>query len=267
MTKKSHELTTRINEKIEALASLTDAAAQSESVIEFMKTLAKFYAYSLNNVFLIMIQNPDASRVAGYMDWKNKFKRQVKKGEHGITILAPSKYKRCNLAPSDPEFDPNSKSYVIKGFRAVTVFDIEQTEGEDLPEAPNWKSPEKNEELTARLIEFAEKNQIKVEISEDLPEGAQGCSTGGLIKLAPEAGTKTLIHELAHELLHQENKTTSAVMELEAESIAFVVGYTFGLKDLASPNYLALWEADAAKIREKASRIRETAILIIRGVS
>ena len=84
---------------------------------------------------------------------------------------------------------------------------------------------------------------------------------------SPEAGTKTLIHELAHELLHQENKTTSAVMELEAESIAFVVGYTFGLKDLASPNYLALWEADAAKIREKASRIRETAILIIRGVS
>ena len=110
MTKKSQELTTRINEKIEALASLTDAAAQSKSVIDFMKTLAKFYQYSLNNVFLILIQNPDASRVAGYMDWKKKFDRQVKKGEHGITILAPAKYKRCNLSPSDPDFDPNSKS-------------------------------------------------------------------------------------------------------------------------------------------------------------
>lgn len=259
MSKKAKELVSQVTEKIQLLADLTDTAARSESMIAFMSTLAKFYKYSLNNILLIMIQNPDASRVAGYMDWKNKHNRQVRKGEHGIKILAPCAYK---IDPDDKE-----SPMEIKGFRVVNVFDISQTDGEDLPDAPNWVSPGKNEKLESKLLQFAVDNQIKVEITEDLPDGAQGSSQGNAIKLAPNAGTKTLIHELAHELLHKEKKYNRKTMELEAESIAFVVGYTFGLDDLASPNYLALWEADAEKIMDRINIIRKAAIRIIEGIS
>lgn len=259
MSKKAKDLVTRVTERIECLAKLTDEAAKSQSMIAFMESLAKFYKYSLNNVFLILIQNPDASHVAGYMDWKNKHNRQVRKGEKGIKILAPCKYKL------DPENDDSP--YEIRGFRVVTVFDVSQTDGEELPDAPNWKSPEKSSELESRLIQFAQVEGIKIELDAELPNGAQGSSHGGLIKLAPEAGTKTLIHEIAHELLHKEKKSSREIMELEAESVAYVVGYTLGLKDLSSPNYLALWTADSEKIMDRADRIRKTAVLIIKGIS
>jgi hypothetical protein len=238
-------------------------------MIAFLQSIATFYKYSLNNMWLIAFQRPDASRVAGYMDWKKKHNRQVKKGEKGIKILAPAKYRRCNLSPSDPAYHPTDKDYVIKGFRTVTVFDISQTEGDELPPAPNWTSSEKSKELEDKLLEFAASQDTKVEIKDNL-NGAQGTSSGGKIELLPEAGTQVLIHELAHELLHKGSAKwtmTREEKELEAEAIAFVVGFTFGLDDLASPNYLALWNADADKIREKADRIRETALTIIKGVS
>ncbi len=259
MTQKANALVTQVDERIQILANLTDAAARSESMIGFMQALTKFYKYSLNNILLILIQNPDATRVAGYNDWKKKFNRQVQQGEQGIKILAPCAYK---MDPDDEE-----SPMEIKGFRVVNVFDISQTEGEDLPDAPNWVSPEKNKELEAKLLTFAADNDITVEVTEDLPDGTQGRSQGGLIQLAPNAGTKTLIHEIAHELLHKKKRSSRDVMELEAESIAFVVGYTFGLDNLASPNYLALWEADAEKIMDRVNLIRKTAIQIIEGIS
>jgi hypothetical protein len=267
MTTKAKELISQVNDKIANLALMTDAAAQSEQMIAFLQTLSRFYKYSLNNLWLILIQNPDATRVAGYNDWRKKHNRQVMKGEKGIQIIAPAKYRRCNLSPSDPDYHPTDKGYVIKGFRCVTVFDISQTEGEEMPDAPDWKSPARNAELESNLLQFAQDHNIEVEITEDLPEGAQGSSLGGKIKLHPTAGTKTLIHEIAHELLHSKKKDTREAMEIEAESIAFVVGYTFGLDDLASPNYLALHHADAEKITARINTIRETSILIINGVS
>ena len=259
MTQKANALVTQVNERIEILANLTDKAAQSESMIAFMQALTKFYRYSLNNILLILIQNPDATRVAGYNDWKKKFNRQVQQGEQGIKILAPCAYK------IDPDDENSPKE--VRGFRVVTVFDISQTEGDDLPDSPNWVSPEKNEELENKLLQFAADNQIQVEVTEDLPGGAQGISLGGVIKLAPTAATKTLIHELAHEMLHKKKRSSREVMELEAEAVAFVVAYTFGLDDLASPNYLALWEADAEKIMDRINIIRKTAIQIIEGIS
>ena len=128
-------------------------------------------------------------------------------------------------------------------------------------------SPEKNAELTELLIEFARCKDIIVEIK-DLPGETQGASCGGKIILDPEAGTKTLIHEIAHEMLHQvkDGPADRTIQELEAESVAYVVGKHFGLEGLSSPNYNALHGATAVMILEHMERIRTTATEIINGV-
>ena len=199
---------------------------------------------------------PHATHVAGYRKW-SEFNRFVRKGEQGIPILAPCKYKL------DPD-DENSGS-VVRGFRVVYVFDITQTDGEDITPPPDWKSTDRILHLENFLITFAASEGITVDRRE-LPGAAQGLSSGGTITLAKHAGTKTLIHELAHELLHQHSFMNRKVKELEAEAVAFVVGSHFGLEDLQSPNYLALWCADGEKILERQDRIRSTASKIIRSV-
>lgn len=110
-------------------------------------------------------------------------------------------------------------------------------DGDPLPDPPDWKSPEKNAELTELLMDFARSKDITVEVK-DLPGEIQGASCGGKIILDPEAGTKTLIHEIAHELLHQvkDGPTDSTIRELEAESVAYVVAKYFGLDGLSNPN-------------------------------
>ena len=164
--------------------------------------------------------------------------RYVRRGEQGISILAPIFAKIIN--------DDGEEEETLVGFKVVYIFDLSQTEGKTLPEPPNWKSSEQNAKLTERLIQFANKKGITVKIKE-LTGDIQGVSRGGSILLAPEAGTKTLIHEIAHELLHKgenivRNKT---ILELEAESVAYVVARHFGLGGLASLNYIALHRADA----------------------
>lgn len=256
----SAELTSQVNNHIENLAKLTNEAARSAGIKQFLDTCARFHQYSPCNIDLIHSFCPHASRVAGFRKW-NELNRYVRRGEQGIPILAPLIYK------SDPE-DEDSKR--LRGFRVVYVFDVSQTDGEPLPEAPNWKSLDRQLQLENRLIQFANSKGITVDRGE-LPGEAQGMSTGGKIVLIENAGTKTLVHEIAHELLHQGNNKnwslSSAQRELEAEAIAYVVGSHFGLEDLASPNYLALWEADADAIRQKRDRIQKTACEIIEAIS
>ena len=199
---------------------------------------------------------PHASHVAGYRKW-TEFNRFVRKGEQGIPILAPCKYKR------DP--DDEDSGTVVRGFRIVYVFDVTQTDGEDIPGPPEWVSQDRILHLENLLITFAASEDITVDRG-DLPGAAQGMSSGGTITLAEHAGTKTLIHEIAHELLHQHSFMNRKTKELEAEAIAYVVGSHFGLEDLQSPNYLALWCADGEKILERQDRIRKTAANIIRSV-
>jgi hypothetical protein len=102
-----------------------------------------------------------------------------------------------------------------------------------------------------------------------LNDNIQGSSWGGKIELNTNAGTKTLIHEIAHELMHRgddRQNFTRKEKELEAEAVAYVVGSHFGLSDLASPNYLALWDADESKILDRIDRIRTTATDIIKSI-
>ena len=185
--------------------------------------------------------------------------RYVRKGEQGIPILAPI-YKKVKDGKGKEEER-------LAGFRTVYVFDISQTDGEPIPDAPEWTSSFQDEDLTEKLVLLSESLGIKVEIV-DLPGEAQGISSGGKIRLDPAAGTSTLIHELAHELMHygKDAPRKKQIVELEAESVAYVVGNYLGLQDLSSPNYIALFGVNAEMIMDHLDRIQKTAAKIIKGL-
>lgn len=229
----THDLQKKITGYLETLALETDEARRSESMQKYLEFASKFHSYSPANVMLIMLSKPDATNVAGFHRWK-KLNRFVRKGEKGIPIFAPM------IRKDDPNAADSPK--VLTGFRIVYVFDVAQTAGDPLPPAPEWKSPEKNEGLKNKLIAFANSKGIEV-VFIDLPGETQGISKGGLIEINSSAGTKTLIHELAHELMHQDGNCLSdrSIIELEAESVAYVVSKYFGLDGLKSPNYIALF--------------------------
>ena len=246
----STQLNGQIRAYIQTLAEATDQARVSSVMTDYLESCARFHQYSSHNIWLIRFQKPEATRVAGFQRWK-KMGRFVRKGESGIPILAPI-FRKVQEEDSD---------YAkLVNFRVVYVFDISQTEGEPLPLPPEWKSPQQHVELQARLTAFAEQNDIRVNVQE-LSGEIQGISRGGVIELSPQAGTKTLIHEIAHELMHQQRglQRSQQIEELEAESVAYVVGRYFGLDDLASPNYVALHGVDAALILAHMQRIQETA--------
>jgi len=205
----SNDLQQKIQGYLETLALETDQARKSEEMQRYLDFVSRFHQYSPSNIFLIMLTKPDATMVAGFQAWK-KMGRYVKKGEHGIPIFAPMIHKE------DPDREDSPK--VLSGFRVVYVFDVNQTDGEPLPPVPNWKSPEKNAELNEKLIRFAESKGITVTFKE-LPGETQGVSKGGVIEISPNAGTKTLIHEIAHELMHQGSDVIIGheIREMEAE--------------------------------------------------
>lgn len=129
---KATDLTARITEHIQRLAEATDHAAVSGAMRDYLTACSRFYHYSPFNQLLIQITNPIATHVAGYTTWQ-KLNRFVRRGEHGIPILAPCIYK------ADPDKDDSPKK--LQGFRVVYVFDVAQTDGEPLPPPPYWKSP------------------------------------------------------------------------------------------------------------------------------
>ena len=224
----THDLQKKITGYLETLVLETDEARRSESMQKYLEFASKFHSYSPANVMLIMLSKSDATNVAGFHTWK-KMNRFVKKGERGIPIFAPMIHKE------DPDKEDSPK--VLNGFRIVYVFDVSQTDGDPLPPIPDWKSPEKNEELKNKLISFAMNNGIEV-VFRGLPGETEGVSMGGLIEIDSSAGTKTLIHEITHELMHQNDRCISdrSIKELEAESVAYVVSRYFGLELLEESN-------------------------------
>jgi len=254
----SSDLKVRITEHIQELAQATDAARVSEEMLHYLDMCSRFHQYSPCNVWLILMSQPNASQVAGFKKWQG-MGRCVRKGEHGIPILAPIITNVTN--------DQDEEEQRLVGFKVVFVFDVSQTDGEPLPEPPDWKSPEKNAELQEHLIRFAESKGIQVQVK-SIGRDIQGVSLGGKVILDPEAGTKTLIHEIAHELLHHVEGvlTSGTTRELEAESVAYAVAKHFGIDGLSSPNYNALHGATAEKIMEHLERIRNTTAEIIQAL-
>ena len=255
----STELQKKIQSHLEELAQATDVARKSKEMLRYLDFVSKFHQYSPANIWLILLAKPDASQVAGFHKWKS-MGRFVRKGEQGLPILAPILIKQ--------EDEDGLEKQMLIGFKVVYVFDVTQTEGEALPEPPDWKSTEKNLDLNERLIQYANRQGITVSFK-TLTKEIQGVSKGGAIDIDLAAGTKTLVHEIAHEQMHKgkDNLQCREIKELQAEAVAYVVCRHFGLGGLKSANYLAFFDVTPEQLLTHMEIIRTTANKIITAIT
>jgi hypothetical protein len=242
-------------------------AGHSDALTAYLDAMSRFHNYSFGNILEIARQKPNATRVAGLYAW-NQLGRKVKKGEKGIRILAPIigiKRKKAEEAEKDIT---KQNTRVLVGFRNAYVFDVEQTEGTELPvmrEIGGDVGENRN-----RLVSFIERQEIELVFTENIAP-ALGASYGGRIAILPGQSEaeefSTLVHELAHELLqHAQRRTTTTkvVRETEAEAIAFVVGKAIGLKvGTASADYIHLYHGNASLLAESLEVIQQTSGIIL----
>lgn len=241
---------------------------ESNRYAEYLTCMGKFHNYSFNNTVLIFMQRPDATLVAGYKAWQTKFDRHVKKGEKGITILAPVTHK---VVKQDGD---EEKEIVWNTFRATRVFDVSQTEGKDLPSICNA--------LTGEVDGYENKLKALIGVSpvpvtfEEVFGEAHGYFSPKENKIVVQKGMseaqtlKTLIHEVSHSMLHckdgEEEKADRGTMEVQAESVAYTVCSVMGLDTSDySFGYVAGWSSgkEVKELRESMEVIRKTAAAIV----
>jgi antirestriction protein ArdC len=276
---KKKELAEKVDRYIDALVDDVEAAGGSEELQRFMDFNSKFRTYSWNNTLLIYIQRPTAKRVAGKGTWYKKFHRKLKLGAKGITIFAPMTKK-----VKEKDLDGMDKEQKISFFRPVTVFDIEDTEPiDERGEIPNleWHADsEPNEvadKLTGLVIELATNMGVKI-THDPSKRGEQGYSAGDKINLSSHIDgvekSATLVHEIAHELLHHEKTSmfydesnpSNDMRELQAESVAYLVLKHYDLPVKAMATYLALWKANKEKIIQDLPTLKKVANFIIEQI-
>ena len=212
-------------------------------------------------------QKPDATRVAGFWKWK-ELGRSVKKGEKGIRILAPIIGVRRKKDDEANKDITKQNTAVLVGFRSAYVFDVSQTEGAELP-AMREISGDVGDNRD-RLIAFIERQGVELVFTERIAP-ALGMSYGGRIAILPGQSKaeefSTLVHELAHEMLHKAERrtaTTKVVRETEAEAIAFVIGKAVGLETgTASADYIQLYHGNASLLAESLEVIQQTSAVIL----
>ena len=256
-----------LKEQIKTLAN--DALAQlaidleagnSQTLTAYLAAMGKFHRYSLNNMLMIVSQRPDATEVAGFGTWK-KLGRWVKKGEKGISILVPVRYRRKD----QPALVEEPEETVL-GYMGGFVFDISQTEGDDLPEFATVEGDVGFYADNLRL--FAIDHGIKIEYVSSL-RGAKGVSKGQHIQILDSLPAveelAVLVHELAHERLHRaDRKPDIQTRELEAEAVAFVVCCAVGLEtNTACADYISLWGGDAQALHDSMVHIHQASAEIL----
>ena len=255
----------RIKEITEQLEAGVTAVFESDAYKAYLKCMSKFHNYSLNNTLLIALQRPDASLVAGYQAWKKDHGRQVRKGEKGIKIIAPCKYK-IELEEKDDE--GNQKVAEYTGFKVATVFDYAQTEG---PDVDGYRK------LFNALTEMC---PVPI-YTEDINNGAKGYYSDADRKIVIKSDMsqlqtiKTMIHEMAHEKLHAKEKLDKdhpvdrRTKEVEAESIAYTICQHYGLDSSDySFSYVAGWSSgkEVKELKASLERIRSAADEMITGI-
>jgi hypothetical protein len=251
---------------VKALIAQLDAG-HSDALTAYLNAMSRFHNYSFGNVLEIARQKPDATRVAGFWAWK-QLGRSVKSGEKGIRILAPIvgiKRKKDEEAEKDIT---KQNTRVLVGFRNAYVFDVSQTEGVELPAMHEvYGDVGENRD---RLVSFMEGQGIALTYTEKIAP-ALGMSYGGRIAILPGQSKaeefSTLVHELAHEMLHKAERrttTTKVVKETEAEAIAFVIGKAVGLETgSASADYIHLYHGNASLLAESLEVIQQTSAVIL----
>mgnify|MGYP004500034975 CR=1 FL=1 len=259
---------------------------ESQNYKMYLRTMSKFHSYSINNTILIAMQKPDATLVAGYKTWQNNFERHVKKGEKGIRILAPTSYKvKKTQEKVDPKtgeimLDKNGTPITeememkIPSFRVVSVFDVSQTDGKDLPSIGV-------NELAGNVEKYEDIMQILTQISpvpisyEQIPGPQKGFfdAMNERIVIRNEMSQiqtiKTAIHEIAHAKLHSKEQNLDKnrnTKEVEAESVAYTVCQHFDIDTSDySFGYIATWstEQDMKELKSSLDTIRKAASELI----
>ena len=274
---------------------------ESEKYRRYLSVMSKFHRYSVNNTMLIYMQKPDATLVAGYNKWKNQFERHVKRGEHGITIIAPTPYKKKieeqKLDPDThaPILDADGKAVMeekeieIPMFRPVKVFDLSQTDGKPLPElasslsgtVPHYEAfleavrrsapvPIEFEPMAAEMDGYFSSDQQRIAIREGMSE-VQTVSA--------------IVHETAHSKLHDYDKAQEEAAragnkeppkkkdrnteEVEAESISYAVCQYFGIQTGENSfGYIASWShgKELPELRASLETINKTSCELITDI-
>ena len=285
---KLKEITDRLEQGI---AELFD----SERYREYLKVMSKFHNYSFNNTLLIAMQKPDASLVAGFSAWKNNFGRNVMKGQKGIKIIAPSPFKiRQEVEKIDPHTQKpiigkdgkpvtEEKEVKIPAYKVVSVFDVSQTEGKELPDIAV-------DELTGDVDRYKdffaalEKTSPVPIAFENIGGGSHGYYHLEDKRIAINEGMselqtlKTATHEIAHAKLHdidlnapkdEQPRVDRRTREVEAESVAYTVCQHYGLDTSDySFGYVAGWSSgrELSELKSSLETIRSAAAEIINSI-
>ena len=247
---------------------------ESEKYMRYLSVMSRFHRYSVNNTMLIYMQKPDATLVAGYNKWKNQFERHVKKGEHGITIIAPTPFKK---KIEEQKLDPDTKAPILDAegkavmeereveipmFRPVKVFDVSQTDGKPLPElASSLSGNVQNYEAFMEALRRSAPVPLSVE---PMAANMDGYFSPDQQRIAIRAGMSEVqtvsaaVHEIAHSKLHNYAKAQEEAAragdkeppkkkdrnteEVEAESISYAVCQYYGIQTGENSfGYIANW--------------------------
>ena len=237
----------------------------SEQFRSFLDTMSKFHNYSLNNIHLLKMQNPNVSHVASFNKWKTDFERTVKKGSKALKIWVPYQVKtkistnqnELSFSPSENEME--EKEVTVTRFKLGNVFDVSQTEGKELPKAINelTGSVKDYEDLYRAAKAVSMDNQVSISFEEINRESTNGYYSPDENRIVISKGLKgqeqilkTIFHEMAHSDLHrgtnaQYGDDQYRKQELQAESVAYVVANHFGFDTSSySFGYLAIWAKD-----------------------
>ena len=275
---------------------------ESEKYMRYLSVMSKFHRYSVNNTMLIYMQKPEATLVAGFNKWKNQFERHVKKGEHGITIIAPTPYKKkieemkrdpdthAPILDADGKAVMEEKEIEIPMFRPVKVFDVSQTDGKPLPElssslsgtVPHYEAflealrrsapvPIEFEPMVANTDGYFSPDQQRIAIREGMSEVQTVSAT---------------VHEIAHSKLHNRQKMQETAAagdnapdqpkpkgrrteEVEAESISYAVCQYFGIQTGENSfGYIASWSKgkELKELRASLETINKTSCELINNI-
>lgn len=283
---RSQELAIKIENFIKQLADAVQGETTSGQVKEYLAFSKRFRKYSFNNTLLIFIQKPTASHVAGFNAWK-KMGVTVNKGAKAIYIYAPNTKKEDDIKPGEDGLDTEITKKNVMYFKAVPVFDISDTNAEEkgiTPQKPQWHDPNTPSELADKLfeytLEFCKDKGIKI-THDDAKGGGMGWARGDHINLSSNiAGVNklaTLVHEIAHSLLHFKDSSvffgdeytanlTKEQAELQAESVSFTVMRNYDLPVTHQATYLALWRANKDAVIKNMTIIKKVANFIIDGI-
>ena len=274
---------------------------ESEKYMRYLSVMSRFHRYSVNNTMLIYMQKPDATLVAGYNKWKNQFERHVKRGEHGITIIAPTPFKK---KIEEQKLDPDTKAPMLDAegkvimeereveipmFRPVKVFDVSQTDGKPLPElASSLSGSVQNYEIFMEAL----RRSAPVPLSmEPMAANMDGFFSPDRQRIAIREGMSEVqtvsaaVHEIAHSKLHNYAKAQEEAAragdkeppqkkdrnteEVEAESISYAVCQYYGIQTGENSfGYIATWSQDKTlpELRASLETINKTAGELINDI-